>query len=79
MQRTKLYTIDLTKVKGNGNIKCPKCRIGISPDDTSQEAYTILKPIMKENQLQKIILQCNKCKTTINLTGFNTLNKKQNA
>jgi len=79
MQRIKLYTVDLIKVKGNGNITCPECGIGISPDDTSEEAYTILEPVMKGNQLQKIVIRCNRCKSTINLTGFNTLNKEPNA
>jgi hypothetical protein len=79
MQRIKLYNVNLIKVKGNGNITCPECGIGISPDDTSEEVYTILEPVMKGNQLQKIIIRCNRCKSTINLTGFNTLNKEPNA
>jgi hypothetical protein len=78
MQETTCYIIDLTEIRGNGNIKCPKCGTGISPDDTSEEVYTILEPVIKENHLQRIILRCNKCRSTINLTGFNTLNKKLN-
>ena len=35
MQATKFYNIDLTRVKGKGELRCPKCRIEISPDDTT--------------------------------------------
>lgn len=76
MQKNKLYTIDLTRIKGNGTIKCPKCGIGISPDDTSEEAYTILEPVMEDDRLEKISLQCNNCGSKINLMGFNTITKK---
>jgi hypothetical protein len=65
------YEIDLTKVEGTGNIKCPKCGTEISPDDTSEEAYTILEPVIKDDRLEKIVLQCNRCKSTIHLVGFN--------
>jgi len=71
--------------KGNGEgdeimprkvyrVKCPKCGIKISPDDKTENAYTILKSVMKGDRLEKIILQCNRCKSQIHLTGFHLLN-----
>jgi hypothetical protein len=33
MQNVKFHVIDLTKVKGKGDFRCPKCEIRISPDD----------------------------------------------
>lgn len=71
MEKQKPYTIDLTKVKGKGNVKCPKCGVEISPDDTSEDAYTVLQPIVNEDCLERVVLQCNKCGSKINLTGFN--------
>lgn len=71
MHKARFYKIDLTKAEGSGNIKCPKCGTDISPDDTSEEAYTILEPVLKADHLEKIVLQCNKCKSTIHLVGFN--------
>jgi ribosomal protein S27AE len=71
MQKIKPYVIDLTRVRGKGNVKCPKCGVEISPDDTSEEAYTILEPVVEEERLERIVLQCNRCGSRISLVGFN--------
>jgi hypothetical protein len=75
LQEIKFFTIDLYKIKGRGEFECPKCRIKISPDDKTEDAYTILELVMKGDCLDKIILQCNKCGSQIHLTGFHILNK----
>jgi hypothetical protein len=67
--------MDLTRIEGSGEFKCPRCGIRISPDDMTEDAYTILEPMMKGDCLDKIILQCNKCGSQVHLTGFNLLNK----
>ena len=73
MQQVKFLTIDLTKIKGKGDFACPKCGINISPDDETEAVFTILEPIVKGEQLHKVILQCNKCKSQIHLIGFQLL------
>jgi predicted nucleic-acid-binding Zn-ribbon protein len=75
LQRIKLYTTDLTRSKGRGEFRCPKCGIEISPDDETEYAYTILKTVMKGDCLEKIILQCNRCSSQFHLVGFHVLNK----
>lgn len=70
MQRTKFYTVDLTKTKGSGEFKCPRCGVEVSPDDETENVYTILEAVTKEDCLERIILQCNMCGTQIHLTGF---------
>jgi DNA-directed RNA polymerase subunit RPC12/RpoP len=70
-----LLTVDLTKIRGKGDFRCPRCGIKISPDDSTEETYAILEPIMKEDSLEKILLQCNKCGSKIYLTGFYGLNQ----
>jgi len=75
LQRIKSYTIDLAKIKGRGEFKCPNCGIEISPDDETESTYTILEPVTKGNCLEKITLQCNKCGSQIHLTGFHILNR----
>jgi predicted nucleic-acid-binding Zn-ribbon protein len=75
MQTVKLFNIDLVKIRGNGDFKCPGCGVKISPDDQTEETYTILATIMKGENLERIVLQCNKCKNQIQVTGFQTLNK----
>jgi len=69
----KIYTVDFTKVKGKGDFRCPKCGVNISPDDESEEIYRTLEPVVREDRLEKVILQCNRCRSRIHLTGFNIL------
>lgn len=75
MEQIKFYTIDLTKIKGSGEIKCPRCGVEISPDDETEAVYTILETLTERDCLEKIILQCNKCGSRIHLTGFHVLNQ----
>lgn len=70
MKENETHTIDLCKIKGKGEFRCPKCGTNISPDDLSQDAYTIVQTRVKEDDLQKIILQCNMCGSMLQLIGF---------
>jgi len=73
MEKTKFFTVDLSKTTRSGEFKCPKCGIKISPDDKSEDAYEILETVMKGDYLEKLILQCNKCGSKILLKGFDIL------
>ena len=75
MHAVRFYTVDLTKVRGKGQFKCPKCGTKISPDDTSERMYTIRETVMKGESLDKLILQCNTCRSQIRLTGFTVLDR----
>jgi len=70
----KVYAIDLTSIKGTGDVECPRCGIKLSPDDETEKDYFIVKTVMKGDDLDKIVLQCNKCQSQIYLTGFHLLN-----
>ena len=71
----KVYAVDLSKIKGTGDVECPRCGIKFSPDDETEKDYFIVKTVMKGNCLDKIVLQCNNCQSQIYLTGFHLLNK----
>lgn len=64
------YTIDLTKIDGDGAFPCPKCGVIISPDDETEEVYTIAETKVKDDELVELVLKCNKCGSKIRLTGF---------
>jgi predicted RNA-binding Zn-ribbon protein involved in translation (DUF1610 family) len=68
-----MYTIDLTKIDGDGAFPCPKCGTMISPDDQTEETYQIVETVVKNDELSELVLACNKCGTKIRLTGFMTL------
>jgi hypothetical protein len=75
LQTAKYHTLDLAKLTGSGDVQCPKCGSIISPDDKTEDTYTILETVVKEGNLDKMILECNKCQTVICLTGFQLLSK----
>jgi predicted nucleic-acid-binding Zn-ribbon protein len=77
LQIVKSFTVDLTEVRGRGDVKCPRCGARISPDDKTEDTYAILEAIMEGENLEKIAIQCNKCKSQIHLTGFHILNSVQ--
>ena len=68
------YTIELTKIEGDGDFPCPKCGKKISPDDETEEVYTIIEEKIRNNNLIALIIQCNSCLFKIALTGFPALN-----
>ena len=75
VQEVMLFAVDLFETEGRGEFKCPRCGVEISPDDTTENVYKILDVAMKEDRLDKVILECNKCGSRIHLTGFNLLTK----
>ena len=73
MQTSKLLRVDLTKIRGKGDFNCPKCGTRISPNDRTEKKYRILETFMKGDTLDAVMLQCNRCESQIQLTGFDTL------
>jgi len=70
VKKSAAYTIDLTKIDGDGAFACPKCGTLISPDDESEESYQIVETRVKNDDLEELVLSCKKCGTMIRLTGF---------
>ncbi len=74
MKQLLAYEVDLTRLQENGDFLCPKCGIKISPDDETDSIYCVLEPKVKDNNLEEIIIHCQKCSSNIRLTGFSYLN-----
>lgn len=70
VKRDMVYTIDLTKIDGDGAFSCPKCGTLISPDDETNETYQVVDTKVEKDELVELLLTCNKCDSTIRLTGF---------
>ncbi len=75
MEQKQVYKVDLTKIDGNGDFPCPRCGNVISPDETTEETYCIIEPKVNCRGLEEVVISCNKCKSTIHLTGFSLLEK----
>lgn len=71
-KKSVMYTVDLTKIDGDGAFPCPKCGAIISPDDETEEVYAIVETKVKNDELAELVLMCNKCGSKIRLTGFRT-------
>jgi DNA-directed RNA polymerase subunit RPC12/RpoP len=70
MKQILVHKIDLLKLEGNGDFLCPYCGTRISPDDETEEAYSILEPKVRNNTLECLMIRCNHCSNKILLTGF---------
>ncbi|MGD6808435.1 MAG: hypothetical protein ACQCN3_01920 [Candidatus Bathyarchaeia archaeon] len=70
-KQLKAYKLNLSQTDENGAFKCPNCGITISPDDHSEDNYTIYETLMNDNNLNEIVLYCKGCLSFIHLIGFN--------
>ncbi len=61
------YTLDLTKMHGEGEFPCPNCGREISPDH--ENGYKVTDTIMQGQNLLSIKIKCG-CGAKITLTGF---------
>jgi hypothetical protein len=69
-RKTQRYKIDMSTVDESGAFQCPQCGLSISPDDESEENYEILDTKVVNDELAELVLSCNKCGSTIKVTGF---------
>jgi predicted RNA-binding Zn-ribbon protein involved in translation (DUF1610 family) len=67
------YKVGLSAMDPKGDFPCPQCGEKISPDDCTEEAYTILDININNIGLEEVVLRCNKCTSQIHLTGFSTV------
>lgn len=75
MKQTQVYKIDLTKIDGSGDLSCPRCETIISPDDCTEESYSLLGTKVNRHGLDELVIRCNRCASQIHLTGFSLLQK----
>jgi hypothetical protein len=65
-----VYRMHLSEINKNGSLPCPNCGAHISPDDHTDNIYTILDVNMNGDELDEIIIRCNKCQSQIQIGGF---------
>ena len=75
MKQTIVHRLDLTKLDGSGDFSCPECGAAISPDDCSEEAYSILEAKVNKQGLVELVICCKSCTSSLHLTGFSLLQK----
>ena len=75
MKQKQVYVLDLTKIDGSGDFPCPRCGTAISPDDCTEETYSILEPKVNSHGLEELVIRCNRCASQLHLTGFSLLQK----
>ena len=76
MGQKSVYKINLTKIEGDGGFPCPVCNTIISPEDESGKTYDIINVDSKtDGSLRRIIVLCKKCRSKINIEGFEALDE----
>jgi predicted RNA-binding Zn-ribbon protein involved in translation (DUF1610 family) len=70
LEKSVPYSVDLTKIDGDGSFPCPKCGTSISPEDESEETYKIINTKLINDQLVELVVVCSNCGSMIKLTGF---------
>ncbi|MBN2260653.1 MAG: hypothetical protein JW702_08905, partial [Clostridiales bacterium] len=55
--KSAITIIDLTQIDGNGDISCPSCGVIISPEDESEEVYTIIEEKVNGEDLEELVIQ----------------------
>jgi predicted RNA-binding Zn-ribbon protein involved in translation (DUF1610 family) len=65
-----IFKVDITQIEGEGEFPCPKCGVIISPDDKTETVYKIVDTKIKNQNLEEIAIQCNKCGSKIHLVGL---------
>ena len=52
-------SLDIKIIDKKGNFFCPKCKTFISPEDKTEEVYSIIETRIVHNNLKEITLACN--------------------
>lgn len=68
-----ITVINLNEIDGDGDFPCPACGVTISPEDESEEVYTILEEKVNGDVLEELVIQCSACSCKIRLVGFPAL------
>lgn len=53
------YIVDLLAVEGDGSFCCPKCGMAISPEDKTEENYTIVNTKVVNDELVELLFAAN--------------------
>ena len=70
-----VYRMELDEINRNGSLPCPTCGAHISPDDQTEEVYSLLDVNMVGTGLEEIVIRCNKCQSQIYIGGFSKAEK----
>jgi len=68
-----VYRIDLTKIDGEGDFPCPRCGVNISPEDETNDIYSVMETRSGDESLEEVVITCNRCQSIIHLMGFQLL------
>jgi predicted RNA-binding Zn-ribbon protein involved in translation (DUF1610 family) len=70
VQKGAIFRVDLAQIEGDGSFACPKCGTMISPEDETEDVYTIVETKVVNDELVELVISCGTCGTHIRLTGF---------
>ena len=66
------YVLDLSLTEHNGAFLCPRCSSLLSPDDETEDNYSIIMTKVCNDQLEELTVECKHCRSEIQLVGFSS-------
>ena len=75
MKKLKPQTLDLGSLETDGSFCCPSCGALISPDDESEETYTIVDTKVVGDELTELVISCMNCGSVTRVVGFQQILK----
>lgn len=70
MKQPLVYELDFARIQDDGDFSCPNCGITIAPEDETEDVYSILETKVRGQDLEELVIQCNRCASRIRLLGF---------
>ena len=68
-----VHKTSLKEQEEKGDFLYLSCQAKISPDDEAEEVYSILEEKVRNDNVENLLIQCNRCSNKILLTGFSIL------
>lgn len=68
------YKVDLGKIDSEGDFPCPRCGVNISPEDETENTYSVLEARFEGETLKEVVIACNRCGSILHLRGFEGCN-----
>lgn len=70
------YKLHISQTNRDGSFYCPNCGAKISPDDHTEETYSLCDVELRGYNLDEVVIYCKNCLKFIHLGGFSDLYEK---
>lgn len=73
LEQSLCFVLDLSLTGRNGEFLCVECGLLLSPDDETEDNYSLVGTTVNCNGLESLVMQCQRCISEIRLVGFSDI------